>query len=268
MEVKMKPLFLSFALIPISFLGFLPFTSHQQKIAESRSEAIRFREGGIGFGAFTKARKTNDEVITIQYIDKDGKRVTKEFLTGEQGSKNADDDLKKGCTKEEMAERVKKAINTNLSGVVQATRASFTVSVVATPPNKGIEKFHVTNHTRGKHNQQFIVFPGEPNKKLSQEHYVGRIIMIGGIAGEDDDGNPSTVTVGTQRWEKTWNPSTFSTLEGMVSTIVDELVAHGIQATLENPFSIKIVLDEQVDHGLIYGDTDVGIEQYAGVGIE
>ena len=259
-----------FFLVFSSFVGF----EAQNASLLPNSSILKRVEGGIGIGAFSKVRKQGDEKILIQYIDKNGKRVTAEASTGQTGTKHKDDDLKKGDSREVKAERIKKAINTSpqLQGQVKATRHGFIVIVEALSPNKGIEKFHVTDNANEQKNKSYIELPAETIRKMKglipKPSYVGRVIMIGGIEGVDDDDLPASVTIGTARWKKEWPTSEFSDLPGLISTIVKDLVSHGIKARLENPYSIKIDLDPTIDHELIYGNTDVGIHQSAGVGFE
>jgi len=200
-----------------------------------------------------------DETITVRYKDSEGQTKSFSAPTGEFGSNNTSDDIKKTHTPETKAQTIATAINSapengaNVSAI--ATGSSVTVSV--TGDNQRILSFKKTNNTR------------EPTNRLAldtgENTHVAYVRMIGGPTGLDDDSFPAQVMIGTDRGQVTLSTADYNTLDDLVEALVDALVLEGIAANQQCSTVIKITMSPLRDAQLHYGNTDVGIDQEAQV---
>jgi hypothetical protein len=101
--------------------------------------------------------------------------------------------------------------------------------------------------------------PGGVNDDL------GRVRVRGRIEGKDSDGQPSVIRVGTDRWSGEWSLQAYDTLSQVLPRIVADLKSHDIDAALEEPQTIRIVLDDLKDGSLVSGYTDNGLSMRSSV---
>ena len=262
--------------LPVVYSGLLALGSGAatslpaREAAAQPALATRDKEGGIGIGAFAQAGAAGDEIITIILLDKDGKRVEVVAKTGKFGSSNKLDDIKKKLSGPLKAELIAKSINRDAAGLVIVRRAGHVLTLQAKAPYRGVVRVRVSNNTRQHRNKVKVSYPMfvQPRAELvvAPDVELARVIMIGGIEGLDDDGAPSVLQLGTERWVGNWLPQRYGSLERLIRKVCKDLQVHGIQAMLENPFSIRIDLDPSLDGGLVYGNTDLGIQQMAASG--
>jgi hypothetical protein len=94
---------------------------------------------------------------------------------------------------------------------------------------------------------------------------IGRVRVRGRIEGKDSDGQPSVIRVGTDRWSGEWSLQAYDTLSQVLPRIVADLKSHDIDAALEEPQTIRIVLDDLKDGSLVSGYTDNGLSMRSSV---
>ncbi len=262
--------FLPFSILPlIVFSGWIS-GSKTAGPETSVSLAPKPKENGVGILQLKKARKDGDYAITIQFLDSDGKRHSVSVSTGKAGTKHKDDDIKKGTSAEDKAKKLTEAINKNpeLQGKVHAVRVGHVVNIEKDGDGKGVVRVTIQDGTDELGDHAEVSYPEKASQSVvPPDPEVARVIMIGFVQGLDDDDQPANVTVGTNKWVGTWATQNYQVLADLVQAIKDDLVQHGIQASLENPFSIRIELDD-LDGGVIFGNTDCGIHMQASSGSE
>ncbi len=230
----------------------------------SANNNLATASGGVGIGTFSKVKKAGDETITINYKDYEGEVKTITTATGEFGSNHTGDDLPKGMSGEDKAARIASAINAEAQagGHPIAVNVMGHVITVGTTGNaKGLTKFDVSNNTRQKHNKTWV------SHSINEVHQEAYVYLTGGVAGHewDSDETQSEIRVGTARHLVVKMPSHNTPLATLASEIVEELIHHGVSASLVRPTIIRIVLDEEMDCRLHYGCTDAGVNMTAEV---
>lgn len=226
------------------------------------------------------AKDNGDEILSFTY--KDGPTAPKktvELQTGQTGTANIGDDITKGTTAAQKAEKLVAAINAKAAEIAgagnplpfQATAAGHTISLVTNAPNHSLDNLRLTNNTNQKRDKVKIskdpaalamAAPPSPPERVTVQ--VAHVIFIGGLQGTNDDGLPAEVRLGTDRHEVVAQTSAFDSLEAMCAFLVRALVSNGVAASLVLPTVVRIDLDE-TDDGVVYGCDDTSVHHSASI---
>lgn len=208
--------------------------------------------------------KSGDDTINITYKDAQGVSHALPAPTGQPG--NSSDDLTKGMSEVDKATRYAEAINDAAAAAAEANgtpgqppvAASSLGSHVTVTGANGftLDHVNVSSNTSQKVKGlatltvgSFASLPGEPL-------LLGTVEFTDGIAGRTMDGEPSFVSVGTDRYVATLPTAPFTRLEDLTLALVDSLQANGVRATASaDGLTILILLDADIDVW-IEADTD------------
>ncbi len=220
------------------------------------------KQGGVGIGEFSPVTEPGDETITIFYYDCEGKLKPLTVKTGEEGTQNKDDDLPDNMSGPDKAARIAKAINDarDANGdpyPVTANPAAHVVTVNTTGCAKGIKSFDVTNNTRQKRNKQGVSNSLDPTQNCHQESLIH---LTGAVSGFDSESMPSEVYLGTNQYQVSHTPMPGAPLEDVALFMVQEMQAHGIDASLVLPTVLKIVVPGDPGNLTHYGCSDMDID--------
>lgn len=168
-------------------------------------------------------------------------------------------------TPAEKAVAIKDAIEGDeiLNEKVSVSVQGHVVTMSAKAPYEGLRALGTKGKPKETGNRAGISYPATALAAAAPEpDPVGRVIMFGAMPRSAG----YVVQVGTDRWVGTWDPSQFASVAKMMIQIQSDLVANGINAVLENPWSLKLVLDPTLDGGLRWGNSAPDIEQWISVG--
>jgi len=219
-------------------------------------------DGGVGIGYFSPVKKQGDEIITLSYYDEDNQLITLSCQTGQPGSKHTGDDLPKGMSGSDKAQRIADAINqahdpSGASYPVSAHATGHVVTVGVVRAGKGIKKFKVTNNTRQIRNKQSVSKSYGDGEAGHQESY---IYLSGRVMGLDDDLGASEIHIGTDHYQAALHPMHPMSIEKAARELVRDLVNHRVAASLVLPTVIRIILDDEQDGKTHYGCSDAGMD--------
>lgn len=187
-----------------------------------------------------------DETLTITFkVGAETKTLT--VQTGQTGSANTADDIKKTMTAAEKATKIKNAINAASDASadgdpVTASVASDLITIVPNGTNK-LVKVSPTNNTNERHK----ITNGDPGISEPGETLLGIATLSGSISGTPSSGSTAYVTVGTDRAETTINTAGYTSVATLARAIADDLVSRGISATSTASGEVFIIYDEAYD---------------------
>jgi hypothetical protein len=208
------------------------------------------------------ARHSASEIVSVYYKNSEG-AVCPVVASGIA--------IDEHDTDVEKAEKYVAAINdadgkTNVEAALVMVGQTKTneVKVIALGANKGIKRIHVTNNTR-QVDDEIVINPKWPKAGDSYEDYIAYVYLSGVTSSVDDDGNASTIHVGTEEYLAEYSSPGEVAASAVASAIVTELVANGVDAEVVANTVIKITMTDD-DVGLIAGLSDTGIGFACSVG--
>ncbi|MBI4879598.1 MAG: hypothetical protein HY812_08070 [Planctomycetes bacterium] len=208
-------------------------------------------------------KSTGQESFDIKYkVSGSNVRETLPVTTPEKGENDtpaqaaARGAIMKGQTDDQKAQAIAKDINDAAAAAGKPVSAvAVEGAVVISVPGGTITDVNFSgSNTDEKHKTTYtdLLAAALPQDPV----LVATVSLEGAIAGVTMDGDPATVEVGTDRHTATFSTGSYTRLSDLTMDIVHELEAHGVRVLLLSRTQFLILIDEDVDRGLLVGDDD------------